>query len=104
MSKFQLDLLQPLRQWLDRIEIHNPRVARFLYRVIPAQCPFEHDIILLGRQLAHIPPMCKLNPLYNQLVDLRFRSFCYLVDQGREYNLKKGSDLKINGGCAAKTD
>ncbi|MHC5727587.1 MAG: Mo-dependent nitrogenase C-terminal domain-containing protein, partial [Nostoc sp.] len=26
-------------------------------------------------------PMCKLNPLYNELVYLRFRALCYLVDQ-----------------------
>jgi len=77
----QFDLLQPLRQWLDQMEIANPKLAKFLYKVIPAQCPFERDIIIFDRKIAHIPPMCKLNPLYDQLVGLRFRALCYLVDQ-----------------------
>lgn len=76
-----LDLLQPLRQWLDAIEIQDPKLARFLSKAIPAQCPFERDIQLFGYRVAHIPPLCKLNPLYDQLVGLRFRALCYLVDQ-----------------------
>ncbi len=77
----KLDLLQPLRQWLDKIEIQNRKLAKFIARLIPAQCPFERDIMLFGRKIGHIPPMCKLNPLYNELVYLRFRALCYLVDQ-----------------------
>lgn len=75
-----IDVLQPVRQWLDRLAINDPKLARLLYKVIPGQCPFERDIILFGHKLAHIPPLCKLNPLYDQLVGLRFRSMCYLVD------------------------
>jgi hypothetical protein len=75
------DLLQPLRQWLDKIEIQNRKLAKFIAKLIPAQCPFERDIILFGRKVAHIPPMCKLNPLYDEFVGLRFRALCYLVDQ-----------------------
>ncbi|MBD2483889.1 Mo-dependent nitrogenase C-terminal domain-containing protein [Planktothrix sp. FACHB-1365] len=74
-------LLNPLRQWLDNLEIHNPDVALFLYRVIPAQCPFARDIKLFGYTLLHIPPLCKLNPFYEQLMGLRFRAMCYLVDE-----------------------
>ncbi|MFN6517588.1 MAG: Mo-dependent nitrogenase C-terminal domain-containing protein [Nostoc sp. CreGUA01] len=76
-----VDLLQPLRQWLDKIEIQNPKLAKLIAKLIPAQCPFERDIMLFGRTIGHIPPMCKLNPLYDQLVGLRFRALCYLVDQ-----------------------
>lgn len=76
----RLDLLNPIRQWLDNLSIDSPALARWLYKLIPGQCPFERDIILFGRKLAHIPPLCKLNPLYEQLVGLRFRSMCYLVD------------------------
>ena len=79
--KKRLNLLQPVRQWLDEIEIHDPKLARFLSKAIPAQCPFERDIKLFGHSVAHIPPLCKLNPLYDQLVSLRFRALCYLVDQ-----------------------
>jgi hypothetical protein len=56
-------------------------MARFLARVIPAQCPFERDIIIFGRKVGHIPPLCKLNPFYEQLVGLRFRALCFLADQ-----------------------
>ena len=76
-----VDLLQPLRQWLDSLEIKNPKLAKFIAKMIPAQCPFERDIVVFGRKIAHIPPMCKLNPLYEQFVFLRFRALCYLVDQ-----------------------
>jgi Mo-dependent nitrogenase C-terminus len=75
------DFLQPLRQWLDSLEIQNRKLAKFIAKLIPAQCPFERDIMLFGRKIAHIPPMCKLNPLYDQFVGLRFRALCYLVDQ-----------------------
>jgi len=75
------DVLQPLRQWLDELEIQNRKLAHFIAKLIPAQCPFERDIVLFGRTIAHIPPMCKLNPLYDQFVGLRFRALCYLVDQ-----------------------
>jgi hypothetical protein len=35
----------------------------------------------LGRKLFHIPPLCKLNPLYEEVVSLRFRALCYLADE-----------------------
>ncbi|MBD1911869.1 MULTISPECIES: Mo-dependent nitrogenase C-terminal domain-containing protein [unclassified Leptolyngbya] len=73
-------VLKPVQQWLDELEIHDPRLARFLCKLIPPQCPFERDVVLFGRKLVHIPPMCKLNPLYEQLVGLRFRALSYLAD------------------------
>jgi len=78
------DILQPVRQWLDGMEIHDPRVARFVCKMIPAQCPFERDVKLFGHKIVHIPPMCKLNPLYEQLVGLRFRALSYLADDRGE--------------------
>ena len=74
-------VFNPLRQWLDQLDIHNPDVALFLYRAIPAQCPFARDIKVFGHTLIHIPPLCKFNPLYEQLMGLRFRAMCYLVDE-----------------------
>lgn len=74
------DVLNPMRAWLDNLEMHDPKVARFLCKMIPPQCPFERDIKLFGRKIVHIPPMCKLNPLYEQLVGLRFRALSYLAD------------------------
>lgn len=81
ISQSKFDLLQPLRQWLDEIEIQNRKFAHFIAKMIPAQCPFERDIMVFGRKIAHIPPMCKLNPLYDQFIGLRFRALCYLVDE-----------------------
>lgn len=78
------DLLNPVRHWLDDLEMHDPRIARFLCRLIPPQCPFERDVKLFGRKVVHIPPLCKLNPLYEQLVGLRFRALSYLADDCKE--------------------
>ena len=75
------DILRPMRQWLDRIEVGNPKLAHRLCKLIPAQCPFERDVKFLGRTLFHIPPLCKLNPLYEEVVGLRFRAICYLADE-----------------------
>ncbi|MDZ8051478.1 MAG: Mo-dependent nitrogenase C-terminal domain-containing protein [Aulosira sp. ZfuVER01] len=75
------DLLYPVREWLESIDIHNRKLAHFLCKAIPAQCPFERDITIFGRKLIHIPPMCKLNPLYEQVVTLRFKALCYLADE-----------------------
>jgi len=77
----QNDLLHPVREWMESREINNPKLAHFLCKLIPAQCPFERDIKVFGRKLFHIPPMCKLNPLYEQVVTLRFKALCYLADE-----------------------
>ena len=79
-TKRQLAAIHPLREWLDGLEIEDPRVARFLCKMIPSQCPFERDITLFKRKIVHIPPLCKINPLYEQLVGLRFRALSYLAD------------------------
>ena len=72
--------LRPIRHWLDTYPILSAATARRLARWIPAQCPFERDITVFGRVVAHIPPLCKLNPFYEELVGLRFRALCYLAD------------------------
>ncbi|MEB3231744.1 MAG: Mo-dependent nitrogenase C-terminal domain-containing protein [Leptolyngbyaceae bacterium] len=72
--------LRPVKEWLDHMEVHDPSVARFLCKMIPPQCPFERDVKLFGHKVVHIPPLCKLNPLYDQLVGLRFRALSYLAD------------------------
>jgi CRP-like cAMP-binding protein len=79
-----LDVLQPVREWLDEMVIDSPATARFLCKLIPSQCPFERDVLLFGHKIIHIPPMCKLNPLYEQLVGLRFRALSYLADVCKE--------------------
>lgn len=78
------DLLHPMKDWLDGMAIHDPRLARFICKLVPPQCPFERDLTLFGHKLIHIPPLCKLNPLYEQLVGLRFRALSYLADDCQE--------------------
>lgn len=78
------NVLQPVKDWLDGWEVHDPRVARFVCKMIPPQCPFERDVVLFGRKIVHIPAMCKINPLYEQLVGMRFRALCYLADDCKE--------------------
>ncbi len=83
-----LSPLSSIRQWLsqriNRLEIRNAVMARLICRTIPTQCPFERDICLFGRFTVQIPPMCKLNPLYEEVVGLRFRALCYLADDCNE--------------------
>lgn len=74
-------LLHPIRQWLESLEIRNPQVARSLCKIIPARCPFEREIKLVDRTIVRIPPLCKLNPFYDQIVCIRFKSLTYLADQ-----------------------
>jgi len=80
VSRFGI-LLHPIRQWLESLEIHNPQVARSLCKIIPARCPFEREIKFLNRTIVRIPPLCKLNPFYEQIVYIRFKSLTYLADQ-----------------------
>ncbi|EFA72150.1 nitrogenase [Cylindrospermopsis raciborskii CENA303] len=75
------DVLRPVRNWLDNIKVQDRDFAHMLCKLIPAQCPFERDVKLLGKVLFHIPPLCKLNPFYDQLAYLRFRALCYLADE-----------------------
>lgn len=75
-----LGYLSWLRQWLTDFEMTDAATAHLICRLIPAQCPFEREIALFGRTLVRIPPLCKLNPLYAEVVGLRFRALCYLAD------------------------
>lgn len=74
-------LLNHLREQLELLEIHNDKLARLLCKIIPSHCPFERTVSILGQTLFHIPPLCKLNPLYEQVVSLRFKCLMYLADE-----------------------
>lgn len=75
------NILEPIKRRIESISVENPGRAHRIVSLIPADCPFERDLKLFGRVVAHIPPMCKLNPLYEELVMLRFKAMCYLVDE-----------------------
>ncbi|MDZ8027901.1 MAG: Mo-dependent nitrogenase C-terminal domain-containing protein [Nostoc sp. CreGUA01] len=81
VSKSYWNILQPLKQRVDSIQVRDRQLAHRLCKLIPSQCPFERDVKLFGKTLFHIPPMCKLNPLYEEVVGLRFRALCYLADE-----------------------
>ncbi|BAW97126.1 hypothetical protein NIES970_20720 [[Synechococcus] sp. NIES-970] len=74
------DLLRPLRRWLNHLEIVDVDQARMICQLVPAQCPFAQEISLAGLIHFKIPPLCKLNPLYEEVVALRFKALCYLAE------------------------
>ncbi|MEL4895880.1 Mo-dependent nitrogenase C-terminal domain-containing protein [Crocosphaera sp. Alani8] len=77
-------ILQIFRDRLEDQQISDRTFAHRLCRLIPAQCPFERKIQVFGRVLLKIPPLCKLNPLYDDLMALRFRALCYLAEEWGE--------------------
>lgn len=77
----KVNLLDLIRHQLESVDIHNPQIAHLICRLIPASCPFERDIKLGNQTLFHIPPLCKLNPFYEQFVMLRFKSLVCLADE-----------------------
>lgn len=77
----KLDILEPVKRRIEQIPVENPKTAHRIVSLIPAVCPFERDLKLFGHIIAHIPPMCKINPLYEPLIMLRFKALCYLVDE-----------------------
>ncbi|MDJ0729769.1 MAG: Mo-dependent nitrogenase C-terminal domain-containing protein [Crocosphaera sp.] len=77
-------ILHFLKDRLEHQEISDRSFAHRLCRLIPAQCPFERKIEFFGYVLLNIPPLCKLNPLYDDLMALRFRALCYLAEEWGE--------------------
>ncbi|BAY89569.1 MULTISPECIES: Mo-dependent nitrogenase C-terminal domain-containing protein [unclassified Tolypothrix] len=83
LNKSQLNnsLLNHIRYQIDGIEIHNSHLAKLLCTIIPSHCPFEKTVKVLGHTLFQIPPLCKINPFYEEVVGLRFKCLSYLVDE-----------------------
>lgn len=73
-----LKLVHPL---FASINVEHRSTAHLICTLIPTQCPFEREICFLGHKLFHLPPLCKLNPTYEEMVALRFRALSYLADQ-----------------------
>jgi hypothetical protein len=80
-SRPKRNFLQPLRTWIEGLEISSPELAHRICQLIPAQCPFARQIKLFGRTILTIPPLCKINPVYDELMMLRFRALSYLADE-----------------------
>ncbi len=77
-------IVNPIRQRIDALEISNTERATRILNLIPATCPFEREIVFPGHKVVKVPPLCKVNPLYEELVALRFRALSYLADQGED--------------------
>lgn len=75
---------QPVRHYLDQIQVSDPRYAHLICHLIPPQCPFERDVIFFQRKIMHIPALCKLNPFFDEVVALRFRALTFLADTCHE--------------------
>ncbi|MEI2579674.1 Mo-dependent nitrogenase C-terminal domain-containing protein [Scytonema sp. PRP1] len=76
-----VSLQKLVNQWFDAIEFDEPKMAQLLCKIIPARCPFEREIKLCNYTLFRIPPLCKLNPVYEQIVSLRFKALSYLANE-----------------------
>lgn len=74
------DLLYPLRQWLNHLHVCDRKLAHFICKLIPCTCPFERTFTILKHSV-YIPPLCKLNPLYEEVISLRYRALNYLADE-----------------------
>lgn len=68
-----------LRRRIDHITVSHARLAHLICRAIPSNCPFER-VITLGNYTLHIPALCHLNPVYDELMALRFRALTYLAE------------------------
>lgn len=75
-SQGGIALLKPLRYWLSTIEIRHIKLAQLLAK-LPGTCPFARKFQLLGHTFS-VPPLCHLNPFYNEIMELRWRAIVFL--------------------------
>jgi len=76
------DLWRPVRSWLNHLEIRSTRVAK-LFSYIPTRCPFERKISI-GKFIFKIPALCHLNPVYEEIMELRYRALMFLENSNKE--------------------
>jgi Mo-dependent nitrogenase C-terminus len=74
-----LDFLSGIWFYLLHRTFNDPKLARWVCRRLPTQCPFERTVSFLSLEW-HIPALCKLNPFYGQLMTLRFKALSYLAE------------------------
>jgi hypothetical protein len=72
-------MITSLKKALSGISITNAIQATLLKGLIPSTCPFARTIHL-GTYKLVIPPLCKINPLYEELMLLRYKADCYLAE------------------------
>ena len=89
----QRKALAPIQQRLSNLEVRNVRLARFLCWLIPDRCPFARQVRFGDRILFEIPPLCKLNPFYGVLMELRFKSLICLENACAPSTTPSSNDL-----------
>ena len=70
--------LDPLKHWLNGLDPGDERISSFIAHLIPFLDPFGCDIDLFAHKLVQIPVMCKINPLFEQFLAVRFRCLGHL--------------------------
>ncbi len=73
--------LAPLRTWINEFDVRNVWVAQWICHLIPNTCSAGYDLDLFGQTWLHLPSPCELNPLTEELIDLRFRAADFLYEQ-----------------------
>jgi len=76
--------LQLIKEKIETIDINHKETAKKIVNLIPNQCPFAREIKIFNFLLFKIPPLCKLNPFYDDLMMLRFRALCFLEEIGED--------------------
>lgn len=71
-------MLNRIKQLLDGVQVRNEAQANLLCNLIPSACPFARTLHM-GKLKLVIPPLCKVNPFYDDLMLLRFKAQCYLA-------------------------
>jgi hypothetical protein len=83
-----LTLVRPpfkiIKKRLENLEISTTETAEKIVNLIPNTCPFAREIRVFNRLLFRIPPLCKLNPFYEDLMMLRFRALSFLGEMGED--------------------
>jgi hypothetical protein len=90
-------LLYPVEYFLDHFVIKDQKTALVICRLIPGDCPFARTLSLPGGKQLRIPPLCKINPLYDSLMSLRFRALSWLAERGKEENVDSILNSPVHG-------
>jgi hypothetical protein len=77
--------LQWVRDRVNQVDVNNPKTAQLICKLVPPSCPFQRTIKLFGKPLLVIPPLCHFNPVYEELMALRFRALTFLSENNQEY-------------------
>lgn len=67
-------LISAFKEALNNFEFTNKDRAERFVKLIPNSCPFAREVKAFGKTIVNIPPLCKINPLYEEIMMLKFRT------------------------------